>query len=59
MPGGNGRYPRIALLFFAVAVVGYVVFGWRFGDGTSNPIAFGIALVAVGVAVFSTLRDRA
>jgi len=47
------------VLVAAVALIGYTVFGWRFSDGTSNPIAFGIALVAVGVAVVATLRERA
>ncbi|MXR20267.1 hypothetical protein [Halobacterium bonnevillei] len=59
MPGRSGRFTWIAVLVAAVALIGYTVFGWRFSDGTSNPIAFGIALVAVGVAVVATLRERA
>lgn len=48
----------IGLLAFAVAVVGYVFFGWRFGDGTSNPIGIAFAIVAVLVGVAVTLRGR-
>ncbi|MCG1003967.1 MULTISPECIES: hypothetical protein [Halobacterium] len=48
----------VAVLACLVGVVGYVALGWRFGDGTTNPVAFGIAVLAVGVAVVSTLRDR-
>jgi phosphatidylserine synthase len=58
MPGRSRRFKGVAVVFAAVAVVGYVAFGWRFGDGTSNPIAFAIALVAVGFAVVSTIRGR-
>jgi len=48
----------IGAAMFLVALVGYVVFGWRFGDGADSPIALGLALVAVAVAVGVTLRDR-
>ncbi|WP_336036563.1 hypothetical protein [Halobacterium yunchengense] len=58
MPGRSGRLQRVGLLFFAVALVGYAVLGWRFGDGSTDPAAFGLALVAVGVAAYSTLRSR-
>lgn len=47
----------VGVLMFVVAVAGYVLFGWRFGDGAGNPVAFGLALVAVVVAVGVTLRD--
>ncbi|MFB6268535.1 MAG: hypothetical protein ABEH83_01225 [Halobacterium sp.] len=59
MPGRSGRFTGIALLAAAIAAIGYVALGWRFGDGTSNPIAFAIALVAVAFAVVATVRDRA
>lgn len=59
MPGHSGRFTWIGVLVAVVAVVGYTVFGWRFGDGTTSPIAFGVALVAVGVAVVAALRERA
>lgn len=58
MPQRSRLVSLLAVLFAVVGVIGYTMFGWRFGDGTSNPIAFGIALVAVGVAVVSTIRDR-
>lgn len=58
MPGRSRRFTWIGVLFALVAVVGYTVFGWRFSDGTSNPIAFGIALMAVGVAIVATVRER-
>jgi len=48
----------LGLAMFAVALVGYVVFDWRFSDGLDNPVAFGLAMVAVAVAVGVTLRDR-
>jgi len=43
---------------FVAALVGYVVFDWRFSDGLDSPVAFGLALAAVAVAVGVTLRDR-
>ena len=58
IPGRSGRFTWIAVLVAVVAVIGYTVFGWRFSDGASNPIAFGIALVAVGIAAIATLRER-
>ncbi|WP_115863870.1 hypothetical protein [Halorussus litoreus] len=48
----------LGLLAFAVGLVGYVFFGWRFGDGASNPFTVGLAILAVAVAVGVTLRDR-
>ena len=45
----------VGLLVAAVAVVGYVGFGWRFG-GESSPVAAGLALVAVAAAVYFTVR---
>ncbi|WP_134669481.1 hypothetical protein [Halorussus marinus] len=48
----------IGVAMFVLALVGYVAFGWRFGDGVDSPIALGLALVAVAVAVGATLRDR-
>ena len=45
----------LGVLAAAVAVVGYVAFGWRFG-GDSNPVALAIALVCVAAAVVFTLR---
>ncbi|MFC4448780.1 hypothetical protein [Halorussus aquaticus] len=46
----------LGVLAAAVAVVGYVVFGWRFG-GDSNPVALGFALLAVVAAVYFTVRS--
>ncbi|WP_135827890.1 hypothetical protein [Halorussus halobius] len=48
----------VGVLAFLVGLVGYVAFGWRFGDGASNPLTFGLAVVAVAVAVGLTVRDR-
>ncbi|MFC3477132.1 hypothetical protein [Halobacterium litoreum] len=57
MPGKSGQLPRVGIAFALVAVVGYVALGWRFG-GDTDPAAVAIALVAVALAVGSTLRDR-
>jgi hypothetical protein len=59
MPGRSASVSWIAVLMAVVGVIGYTVFGWRFGDGTSNPIAFALAIVAVGIAAVATLRERA
>lgn len=58
MPDSSKLLPLAGLLACIVGVVGYVVFGWRFGGDTSSPVAVGVALVAVALAVGSTLRDR-
>lgn len=58
MPGRSGRFTGIEVPVCLVAVAAYTVFGWRFGDGTSDPVAFAIALVAVAFAVVATLRER-
>lgn len=47
----------VGLIAFVVAVVGFVVFGWEFG-GESDPVATGLALVAVVIAVVWTLANR-
>jgi len=54
----TGRFTLLAVLACLIGVVGYVAFGWRFGDGTTNPVAFAIAIGAVALAVATTLRDR-
>lgn len=48
----------VGVLACVVGVVGYVAFGWRFGDATSSPIAIVVALVAVALAVGSTVQGR-
>ena len=48
----------VGVLALLVGLVGYVAFGWRFDDGASNPVGFGLALLAVAVAVGLTVRDR-
>ena len=48
----------VGVLAFVVGLVGYVAFGWRFGDGTNSPVALAFALLAVAVAVGATLRNR-
>jgi ABC-type phosphate transport system permease subunit len=40
-----------------VGIVGYVVFGWRFGGGT-DPVAVAVALGCVALAVGSYVLDR-
>ncbi|UPW02082.1 hypothetical protein M0R88_08295 [Halorussus gelatinilyticus] len=47
----------VGLLVAAVAVVGYLGFGWRFG-GESSPVAVGLALVGVAAAVYFTIRGE-
>ena len=47
----------VGLALAAVAVVGYVAFGWRFG-GDSNPVALGLALVGVAAALYFTVRGE-
>ena len=54
MPGAGRSSSTLGTLvgiaFAAVAVVGYVVFGWRF-DGSSGTLPVALALLAVAVAV--------
>lgn len=55
----SSNYLALAgVLACIVGLVGYVVLGWRFGDGSSSPIAVAIALVAVALAIGSTVQDR-
>jgi hypothetical protein len=44
-------------VFAVVAVVGSVAFDWQFG-GTDNPVVFGLAALAVVLALGSELRSR-
>ena len=46
----------IGLAMFVVALVGYVFYGWRFGDGVNSPVATALALVAVAVAIALNVR---
>lgn len=46
----------VAVLAAVVGLVGYVVFGWRFDGSSSGPLVTALAVVAVLVAVVSTLR---
>lgn len=48
----------IGLLACVVGVVGYVALGWRFDGGTSSPIAVAVALIAVALAIGSTVQNR-
>lgn len=45
----------LAVVMAAVGLVGYVVFGWRFDGGASSPLVTALALLAVAVAIGSTL----
>lgn len=49
--------PLVGAVAAVVAVIGYVAFGWRFGGDTS-PVAVAIALVAVALAVGSSVWNR-
>lgn len=48
----------VATLACVLAIVGYVVCGWRFGDASTNLIPFAVVLVAVAVAVVATVHDN-
>lgn len=60
MPGRRSRSGPLALLGIlaaVVGVVGFVVFGWRFGEATGPlPLALGVLFAAVAVVV--TLLNR-
>lgn len=47
----------LGVFAFAVGLVGYLGFGWRFG-GESDPLAFGLGLVCAVVAVGFAVRNR-
>ena len=60
MPGRANESPSLQLVAAAialVAVVGYVVFGWRFG-GESNTLSTALAVVAVAIAIGATAYRR-
>jgi membrane protein YdbS with pleckstrin-like domain len=60
MPGRANESPPLQLVAAAialVAVVGYVVFGWRFG-GESNTLSTALAVVAVAIAIGATAYRR-
>jgi hypothetical protein len=57
VPGRSNRLPLVGLVFAVVAVVGSVAFDWQFG-GTDNPVVFGLAALAVVLALGSELRSR-
>jgi phosphoglycerol transferase MdoB-like AlkP superfamily enzyme len=57
-PEGQSKAAQlVGFVVAAVAVVGYVGFGWRFG-GESSPVAVGLALVAVAAAAYFTIRGE-
>lgn len=43
--------PLVGLAFAVVAAVGYVVFGWRFGDGNQLTFALGVGAAALALGV--------
>lgn len=60
MPGrasSSKSLQYIGLLVAAVAVIGYVVFGWRFGE-TDSVIPFMLGAVCVVIAVGWELYQR-
>jgi uncharacterized membrane-anchored protein len=46
----------LGALAAVVGLVGYLVFDWRFDGSSSGPLVTALAVVAVVVAVASTLR---
>ena len=46
----------VGITAFVVAVVGFVAFGWRFDSAGEGPVAVAVALVCVGLALYSTVR---
>lgn len=52
----DSRLVVVAVAFAAIALVGTVAFGWEFG-GDTEPIALGLAAVAVAIAVGRHLFD--
>jgi cobalamin synthase len=53
---GSRALPLVGLAFAVVAAIGYVVFGWRFGDG--NQLTFALGVVAVAIALGAQARDH-
>ena len=48
----------VGVVAFAIGLVGYIAFGWRF-DGTSEQLPAALAVVAAAVALVWTLaRNR-
>jgi uncharacterized membrane-anchored protein len=58
VPDSSNYLALAGVIACVVGVVGYVALGWRFGDGSSSPVAVAIALVAVALAIGSTVQDR-
>lgn len=57
MPGRSSQstiVQAIGALVALVAVVGYVVFDWRFGSGDVGPLLMGVgaAILAIGLTVY-------
>jgi len=60
MPGRaspSGSFQYIGVLVAVVAVIGYVVFGWRFGE-TDDMIPVVLATVCIGIALGWKLYKR-
>ncbi|MFC6836896.1 hypothetical protein [Halomarina ordinaria] len=58
MPGRSSRSPTlqwVGLAAFVVALVGFVVFGWRFG-GESDTFPFALGVAVAVLALGWTLR---
>lgn len=53
---GSKALPLVGLAFAVVAAIGYVVFGWRFGDG--NQLTFVLGMLAVAIALGVQARDH-
>ena len=49
-PSDSGVGTLVGIAFAAIAVVGYVAFGWRF-DGSAGPAPLALAALAVLLAV--------
>ncbi|MFC6732889.1 MULTISPECIES: hypothetical protein [unclassified Haladaptatus] len=57
MGPGDGRFRVLGLLAFVVALVGFLVYGWRFDSG-GDPLAVTLGVGAALLAILVTLRRR-
>ncbi|WP_332899270.1 MULTISPECIES: hypothetical protein [unclassified Haladaptatus] len=57
MGPGNSALRIVGLLAFAVGLVGFLVYGWRF-DAGGDPLATTLGVGAALLAILVTLRRR-
>lgn len=46
----------VGVAAFVVGVVGFVALGWRFDSPGGSPVAVAAAVLAAGLALYSTVR---